>query len=165
MTKAKPQRIRKMNRKRVLISIVFTALIFTIINAFYQKIVINISDSHPGTIFWKTDKNPVKDDYVYFDFQHSLLLNSTKQILSKQLICTVGDQLKVGEKFISCNNKKYLIKRNKKTDSGKNIEQFYYQGVVPKNQAIVWGSNLESFDSRYWGFVDYNQLYVMKIIW
>jgi hypothetical protein len=35
-----------------------------------------------------------------------------------------------------------------KTGSGKSIKQFYYEGTVPKNQAVVWGSNLESFDSR-----------------
>jgi hypothetical protein len=36
--------------------------------------------------------------------------------------------------------------------SGKSIKQFYYEGTVPKNQAVVWGSNLESFDSR-WSFL------------
>jgi type IV secretory pathway protease TraF len=45
----------------------------------------------------------------------------------------------------------------KMTGSGKSIKQFYYEGTVPKNQAVVWGSNLESFDSRYWGFIEYRQ--------
>jgi hypothetical protein len=33
---------------------------------------------------------------------------------------------------------------------------------VPKNQAVVWGSNLESFDSRYWGFIGYDRLRAME---
>ncbi|VVH60688.1 hypothetical protein BAZOLSSOX_3036, partial [uncultured Gammaproteobacteria bacterium] len=36
--------------------------------------------------------------------------------------------------------------------------------TVPKNQAVVWGSNLESFDSRYWGFIGYDRLRAMDII-
>jgi type IV secretory pathway protease TraF len=37
-------------------------------------------------------------------------------------------------------------------------------GTVPKNQAVVWGSNLESFDSRYWGFIEYRQLKTMLLL-
>ncbi|NYT27847.1 MAG: S26 family signal peptidase [Candidatus Thiodubiliella endoseptemdiera] len=57
------------------------------------------------------------------------------------------------------------MKRNKKTGSGKTIKQFYYDDIVPQNKAILWGSNIESFDSRYWGFIDYNKLNKMKLIW
>ncbi|WP_420481090.1 S26 family signal peptidase [Bathymodiolus thermophilus thioautotrophic gill symbiont] len=44
------------------------------------------------------------------------------------------------------------------------MKQFYYEGTVPKNQAVVWGSNLESFDSRYWGFIEYRQLKTMLLL-
>ncbi len=117
-----------------------------------------------GTVFWKSDKSPEKNDFVYFNFQHELLPKNLK-VLSKKIVCIGGESLKIDDQFITCQDKKYPIKRNKKTGSGKTIKQFYYDDIVPQNKAILWGSNIESFDSRYWGFIDYNKLNKMKLIW
>ncbi len=154
----------KITPEKLLIFTLISFIIYNLIGLLLTHIVINISNSHTGTIFWKSDKNSIKNDFVYFDFQHKLLPKNMK-ILSKKLVCIEGDKLKINDKFIACNEKKYPIKRNQKTGSGKKIKQFYYNGIVPKGKAIVWGSNFESFDSRYWGFIDYKKLKKMKIIW
>ncbi len=153
----------KIQPKKLLYIVPIAALIYFAINATFEQLVINISDSHPGTIFWKSNKNPAKNDFVYFYFRHELLPKNFK-ILSKKLVCVEGDKLQINDQFITCNEKKYLIRRNQKTGSGKLINQFYYDGLVPKGKAIVWGKNLESFDSRYWGFIAYKKLRIMELI-
>lgn len=162
MTK-KTKNKAKIKPKRLLIFSLIAFIIYIIIGEVFTHIVVNISDSHSGTVFWKSDKNPAKNDFVYFDFKHPLLPKNFKT-LSKKLVCIEGNNLVINDSFIICNDQKYLIKRNQKTGSGKSIKQFYHEGVVPKNQAIVWGSNVESFDSRYWGFVEYRQLKTMLML-
>lgn len=163
MVKNKGKKSEKMSLKSMAIFIIIVAIVFALIDLLYRQIIINTSDSHKGTIFWKVDKKPEKNDFVYFEFQHRLLSKNTR-ILSKKLVCTEGDNLVIGDSFIVCNSQKYPIKRNKKTGGGKLIDQFYYNGIVPKNKGIVWGSNLDSFDSRYWGFINYDSLRAMKLI-
>ncbi len=163
MVKNKGKKSAKISFKSMAIFIIIVAIVFVLIDLLYRQIIINTSDSHKGTIFWKVDNKPEKNDFVYFEFQHRLLSKNT-EILSKKLVCTEGDNLVIGDHFIVCNSQKYPIKRNKKTGGGKSIEQFYYNGIVPKNKAIVWGSNLESFDSRYWGFIDYSSLRKMVLV-
>lgn len=34
------------------------------------------------------------------------------------------------------------------------VEQFIFNGVIPKDKFFVMGTHPRSFDSRYWGFVD-----------
>ncbi|WP_325099558.1 S26 family signal peptidase [Campylobacter sp. TTU-622] len=42
-----------------------------------------------------------------------------------------------------------------KTDKdGNKVEQFIFNGVIPKDKFFVMGTHPRSFDSRYWGFVD-----------
>ena len=150
--------------KKLLILALFVLSISAIIEIVLGRIVVNISNSHPGTVFWKGDAKPVKNDFAYFNFKHEFFPKGFK-VLSKKLICLEGDQLLINDQFIICNKQKYPIKRNMKTGSGKLIEQFYYEGIVPNKKAIVWGSNPESFDSRYWGFIDYNKLRTINLIY
>ena len=157
-------KLDKSTLKRLISFIGISLIILAIIDMAFSKIVVNISNSHPGTIFWKSDAKPVKNDFVYFDFKHELFPKGFK-VLSKKLICLEDDRLQINDQFIICNGQKYPIKRNMKTGSGKPIEQFYYEGTVPSAKAAVWGSNLESFDSRYLGLVDYYRLRTILLIW
>ena len=138
-------------------------MVWFLISAVFERIVINTSSSHEGTFFWKTEKPPSYNNYVYFDFEHKLLPKKIK-ILSKQLVCIAGNNLTIDDDFIVCDDKAYPIKRMESTGSGKLLPQFYYNGFVPDGQAIVYGTHPESFDSRYWGFIEYNQLGVMKLV-
>ena len=158
------KKLNKVTPKKLAFFSLIALVIYLVINAILTNVVINISNSHSGTVFWKSDIKPAKNDFVYFDFEHELLPKNLK-VLSKKLVCLEGDDLIINDSFIACNDKKYAIKRNKKTGSGKPITQFYYHNIMPKGKAIVWGSNPESFDSRYWGFIDYNELHIMKKIW
>ena len=162
MTKNNKKSI-KITPKKLLIFSLIALIIYLLIGTLFTQVVVNISDSHTGTFFWKSDKSPVKNDFVYFDFRHPLLPKNFKT-LSKKLVCIEGDNLVINDNFIVCNEQKYSIRRNQKTGSGKSIKQFYYDGIVPKNKGIVWGSNVESFDSRYWGFIEYHRLKTMLIL-
>jgi conjugal transfer pilin signal peptidase TrbI len=162
-TKERGQKSSKNKLKNLIIFAIIGVIFYVAVNSIFSKINVNISDSHPGTIFWKSDEKPKIGDYVYFNFEHKLLPKNIKT-LSKKLICVAGNNLIINDKFIICDDKKYLIKRKNKTGGGKEIEQFYYNGIVPTGKAIVWGENLESFDSRYWGFVKHEQLHKINII-
>ncbi|SMN17207.1 hypothetical protein CRYPD_56 [uncultured Candidatus Thioglobus sp.] len=153
----------KVTPKKLLIFSFIALIIYLLIRMLFTYIVVNISDSHAGTIFLKSNKKPIKNDFVYFDFKHKLLPKNI-DTLSKKLVCVEGDNLVINDNFIACNERKYLIKRNKKTGSGKPIKQFYYDGIVPKNKAVVWGKNIKSFDSRYLGFMKYDQLKTMLLL-
>jgi type IV secretory pathway protease TraF len=155
--------MNKNTLQKISLFVIIAIMLFVLVNLLFKNIVINISNSHKGTFFYKTSQPPEKEEYVYFGFTHELLPKNIKT-LSKQLVCIENDNLIVNNEFIICNSKKYKIKRNSKTPSGKNIPQFYYDGAVPKNKAIVWGENLESFDSRYWGFIDYNKLHKINLL-
>lgn len=161
--KNKDSKFIKIKPKKLVFFSILILIYFLVIKLVFEQISVNISNSHEGIIFWKTDEKPVKNNFVYFDFQHELLPKGLK-VLSKKLVCIGGDKLLINDNFIICNKQKYTIKRNKKTSSGKTIKQFYYDGIVPKNKAVIWGSNLESFDSRYWGFIDYNKLNKITLI-
>lgn len=153
----------KITVKKLLIFSFIFLIIYLLIRTLFTHIVVNISDSHEGTIFWKSDEKPIKDDFVYFNFKHELLPKNI-DTLSKKMVCIGGDNLVINDNFIACNETKYLIKRNQKTGSGKPIKQFYYDGIVPQEKAIVWGKNIESFDSRYWGFTAYRKLKKIVLI-
>ncbi len=84
--------LTKITLKKLLIFSLIALIIYLLIGALFTHIVINISDSHRGTIFWKSDKSPVKNNFVYFDFKHKLLPQNI-DILSKKLVCIESDNL------------------------------------------------------------------------
>ena len=136
----KTQKLNKTKPRKLLIASAFALLILLLIDRLFNQIVVNISDSHLGTVFWKIDKNPSYGDYVYFDLEHELFPEKTKS-LSKQLVCVAGDSLTITNDEIICNDKTYSIKRMEITSgNGKQIPQFYYDGIVPNGQAIVYGT-------------------------
>lgn len=150
--------------KKLSLCVLITALIYLLVAALFERVVVNVSDSHTGYVFWKTHKKPSHEDYVYFEFEHELLPKKIKT-LSKQLVCIAGDTLRITEDLITCNDKTYSIERMESTSSNQALPQFYYHGIVPDNQSIVYGVHQESFDSRYWGFVEYGRLKTMWLIY
>lgn len=119
------------------------------------KLVLNLSNSHSGTLFYKSNQQPKKGDFVYFKSPSDLLKNKT---LSKQIFCVAGDYLVVDELSIRCNKKSKLISRFKKTQSEKKLPQFYFDGIIPIGMVFLYGQHQFSFDSRYYGLVLENNL-------
>jgi signal peptidase I/conjugal transfer pilin signal peptidase TrbI len=64
-----------------------------------------------------------------------------------------GDHLKTLDRLYYCNGeflgwaKEYSLK-------GERVENFVYDGVVPTGNIFVMGEHKDSFDSRYFGFIE-----------
>ena len=87
-------------------------------------------------------------------------------MLTKEVGCAPGDLLAVdADRRFSCNGKplgQALI-----TDShGNTLPLFSFNGVIPLENYFMIGSNLRSFDSKYFGFIKKNEiLYKAYPIW
>ena len=154
---------KKISSKKLVIFTLISLVFFLIIKLLFSQLVINISDSHEGTLFLKSEDFAKVDDYIYLNFSHPILPKSVK-VLSKKLVCVGGQNLKIDDNFITCDQRKYKIHRNEKTKNGTRIDQFFFTGLVPNDKAVIWGNNPSSFDSRYFGFVSSIKLKKMEII-
>jgi type IV secretory pathway protease TraF len=89
---------------------------------------------------------------VTFQFHHPLVGESDLRV-TKQITCWSGDALKVIDRSYFCNGQ-YLGHAKAFALSGKKLPQFVFNGLVPADSAFVTGEKKDSFDSRYWGFLD-----------
>lgn len=79
------------------------------------------------------------------------MLNISKKLLVKKMITRVDEY---GQYY--CNN---LIGRANKVDgNNKEIENFKFNGIIPKDKIFVVGTHALSHDSKYFGFVDKSQI-------
>lgn len=93
-----------------------------------------------------------RGDYLSFD---NLVPEGRVVRELKQVACLPGDYLKVeGEGMPSyfC-NKVFMGIAKTTTPSGKALSPFNYDGVIPQGQFFMFGSHVNSFDSRYYGFI------------
>ncbi len=54
--------------------------------------------------------------------------------------------------------KEYLGRAKDRTFEGAQLSRFEYVGVVPQGKIFVVGDSKDSFDSRYWGFLDKDKI-------
>ncbi len=94
----------------------------------------------------------VRDSYVLFE-PHSKFLQGAKTTRTlKQAACVEGDVLIVKEGLYYCNGT-YLGQAKDYSLKGEKLERFEFQGEIPKDRLFVFGDHVDSFDSRYLGFV------------
>ncbi len=67
--------------------------------------------------------------------------------------CIPGDYLKVTDRRYYCNNE-YLGTAKEHSLKGEKVENFVYDGVIPQGKLFVMGEHRDSFDSRYFGFIE-----------
>ncbi len=101
----------------------------------------------------KGDKTPQKWKYCAFKF-----LADPKDIrygnnFVKTVACTEGEKLTQTGRDFYCNGK-YLGAAKKYGADGKSLPIFDYSGFVPKGKFFALGENMESLDSKFWGFAD-----------
>lgn len=137
-----------------LIPILIVAGIFATL---MDKVVWNLTDSVSHRFGFISSEAPQKGDYVVFDFRHPLILDNKQVRLTKKYICEAGDFIETKNRDIYCNNVN-LGSALEQTESGKQLEVFKWKGIIPEGKVFVIGDSASSFDSRYWGFVDYSSL-------
>ncbi len=117
-------------------------------------VALNLSPSVRPRLFFLV-RHPAaikKGDYVIFRPEHMDPYINGKTLV-KKVTCDEGDQLTGKGKEYFCNGDVYLGRAKDFSLKGERLENFVYNGVIPKGFCFVEGSNINSYDSRYWGFL------------
>jgi len=122
------------------------------------RIVFSLSPSLSHRVFLITERSNTqvkKGDYVIFHLSSQLLDNGKSKKVIKEVSCVPGDWLHVDtrNRFFYCNGQ-YLGKAKESSLKGKPLPLFTYDGRIPEGKLFVSGQHKDSFDSRYWGFLE-----------
>lgn len=126
------------------------------------KFSVTLTPSLKHRIYWLT-RNPdkvVRGDYVLF--HHKELAAKVGMKKSEEMLkvigCNEGDQLTVdAEKKFYCNGE-YMVRAKDISLKGEPLQHFVFNGQIPKGVMFVMGQHKDSYDSRYFGFVDKNRI-------
>ncbi|MBT0652625.1 S26 family signal peptidase [Geomobilimonas luticola] len=126
------------------------------------KFSVTLTPSLKHRIYWLT-RNPdkvVRGDYVLFHHKElaaKVGMKKSEEML-KVLGCNEGDQLTVdAEKKFYCNGE-YMVRAKDISLKGEPLQHFVFNGQIPKGVMFVMGQHKDSYDSRYFGFVDKNRI-------
>ena len=149
-------RIRNNSHKRLDWKIFFLVLSLAIAGAVIpSRFTINPTPSLGATLFLlKNSPEAVrKGDYVVFRLKETDRRAPGRQLV-KKVTCDEGEILGVKEKEYWCNGDKYLGRAKELSLKGERLDSFSYNGIIPKGFCFVSGYHKDSYDSRYWGFLD-----------
>lgn len=126
------------------------------------KISVTLTPSLKHRIYWLT-RNPdkvVRGDYVLFrhrELSDRMGMKKSEDVM-KILGCNEGELLTVdAEKKFYCNGG-YLVRAKDISLKGEPLQHFIFNGPVPKGFMFVMGQHKDSYDSRYFGFVDKSRI-------
>lgn len=114
-------------------------------------------DSIPVTFAWISGGPIQRGDYVLFKAQSPVINGGQPTRLTKQVACVEGQSVAFeGDKF-SCDGQ-LLGAVIRKTSDGRPVPVAEFNGVIPEGKVFVLGPHPRSFDSRYLGLLDRNEL-------
>jgi len=93
------------------------------------------------------------DDYVIFALYTKMVPNCQPCTVVKKIVCIEGEHLKVNHRNFFCNGKHIGTAKTHSKD-GAPVKTFSYNGVIPTDKLFVMGACIDSYDSRYSGFID-----------
>ena len=124
---------------------------------FCSRMVFSLSPSlsHRVFVLDRSGRAPRKGDYVIFPFASPLFEQGKQQRIIKEVTCAAGETLNVDvrNRFFYCNGI-YLGMAKVITLKGARLPMFVFNGKIPAGKLFVSGQHRDSFDSRYWGFLD-----------
>jgi conjugal transfer pilin signal peptidase TrbI len=136
-------------------------IMLVIIGSVLPKITFQTTPSMVHSVYWRTTTMAQKGDRVNFLFRHKYVLNNKEVWFAKTLRCVEGDVLKNDGFSVMCNDE-LLGFAPPVVIQGETIRPLAFYGEIPKGKGFVMGESPNSFDSRYWGFIDLDS--AIKII-
>lgn len=152
------------NIKQILKSRLFYILVgLTFIVPFiYEHLPIRIDITQQSSLpqkFWLTYSDLSKQsDYILFVPPKSKYIKNDNVKYLKKIACKEGDLLKVDEKRNYFCNEKYIGTANEFDGNKNRVDNFIYNGYIPKDKYFVIGTHVLSHDSKYFGFIDEAQI-------
>lgn len=146
-----------MSKKTLLFSIfvmIFFHGIYTLSQSY--KIGFSSTPSLPYYVFLidKKDLDFKKNDLIVFKYPGEDIYNYKKdEQFVKIVSCISGESLITNENYEYFCNGEFIGKALLKDGTGKRLEPFLFNGIIPKDRYFVSGTHIKSWDSRYWGFV------------
>jgi conjugal transfer pilin signal peptidase TrbI len=143
------------------IKIIMLIVLLSIAGLLPAHISVTLTPSLSHRVFFlifNPDRNSIrKGDYImiYMNKQIASQLSDkpdTDRIM-KIVGCMSGSFLTVVKKDYFCENE-YLGKAKDVSLAGKPVSNFVFNGTIPSGSLFVIGQHKDSFDSRYFGFVD-----------
>ena len=148
--------VRQLRNNRLLCVIILAAAVLgTVI---LRHVGITLTPSLDHRIFW-VSKNPQRvgrGDYVYFVDQELARKVGKPELpnIFKRIRCDEGDFLTVdAAKRFFCNGE-YLGTAKDYSRKEEKMQYFEFNGKIPQGSMFVMGEHRDSYDSRYFGFVD-----------
>jgi type IV secretory pathway protease TraF len=157
----------KVWKKRVIV-IAITVLCVACLSSMTSKMVYAISGSLNYKLFWKSDDMELRDHrYIMFLFHGDEYYPDEANFI-KRIACLPGQKLAYNGSAWSCDNA--LLRNGEYTYDtdrvGKKLPRFCFSGIIPDDRFFVLGDSPDSYDSKYWGFVERDSiLYTLDPIW
>ena len=126
------------------------------------KFSVTLTPSLKHRVYWLV-RNPervVRGDYVLFRHREltSLVGMKKSEDVLKIVGCNEGELLTVDcQKRFYCNGD-YLVRAKDVSLKGEPLRHFAFNGPVPAGFMFVMGQHRDSYDSRYFGFVEKSRI-------
>lgn len=95
-----------------------------------------------------------RGDYVMFVLTDRHVNNGKPSNTIKEVGCGEGELLMVQGKDYYCSVDEYLGRAKDYSLKGERVDNFVYNGIVPGGKLFVVGHHKDSYDSRYFGFIN-----------
>jgi conjugative transfer signal peptidase TraF len=120
-----------------------------------RHVAVTVTPSLRYKVFFLRDRTGMKirkGDYVMFSLDHPVVKELKFGNAIKEVVCAGGDRLTVNGKDYYCNEAR-LGRAKDMSIRGERVDNFKYDGIVPAKFLFVMGHTIDSFDSRYLGFI------------
>jgi len=135
----------------ILIGVVF------IIPIVYKNLPIRIDFTQQSSLeykIWLTYSDlSIDTNYILFVPPKSKYISSDDVKYLKKIACKEQDFLTTIDMDYFCNGK-YIGTSSRFDGNGKKIDNFIFNGTIPKDKFFVVGTHPLSHDSKYFGFID-----------
>lgn len=118
-----------------------------------NHILIPATHSIKYKLLWRSGGTPTaQNDYMMFVLNDDYLPEGETHLV-KRLGCIEGQYLSKLNRQFYCDGKEIAIAAVQDS-TGKPLPVFSFTGVIPRGKAFAVGDTDNSYDSRYWGFMD-----------
>ena len=122
-----------------------------------RSFTISLSNSVGYVLFYRKPQvkpsSLKKGTFVLFDIYTNLRPNCRPCRVVKEISCQEGDVLTMDDGDFYCNNA-YIGHAKASARDGTPLTAFRFNGLIPEGKLFVTGACIDSYDSRYIGFIE-----------